>query len=326
MQLPALCIWQGMGYSFAMMKLKQRIVAALVRRQFGKSDRKRDAGKKTPLDVARYDDILYGNDRKFAKWQLLDVYRPKAAVTAGGGLAKLPVIVIVHGGGWVYGDKDVYQFYGMSLAQKNFAVVNYSYRLAPEAKFPASLEDTEKVFAWICENAEAYGFDTRNVFAVGDSAGGHLLSLYASALSNREYGKNFPFIKEKNLVLRAVALNCGKYNMDDALKNSSQTRALMEALLPASSFEKDLPLLNGDSYVTKDFPPAFVMTCMGDFLREQAPFMVKALEKAGVKHVYKCYGTEVEPLWHVFHCNPDLEQAEVCNRNECEFFNGLLER
>ena len=55
----------------------------------------------------------------------LDVYRPKLNIKG-----KLPVIMSVHGGGWVYGDKDVYQWYCMNLAQRGFAVVNYSYRLA----------------------------------------------------------------------------------------------------------------------------------------------------------------------------------------------------
>ena len=63
------------------------------------------------------------------KWQKLDVYRQKDAT------GKLPVIVSVHGGGWVYGDKERYQFYCMDLAERGFAVVNFSYRLAPEYKF-----------------------------------------------------------------------------------------------------------------------------------------------------------------------------------------------
>ena len=93
-----------------------------IRKMFGEGDAKRDAGLKTPDDIIRYDDIRYGTEDD--KLQMLDVYRPK------GISGKLPVIMSVHGGGWVYGDKEVYQFYCMSLAQRGFAVVNYSYRLA----------------------------------------------------------------------------------------------------------------------------------------------------------------------------------------------------
>ena len=72
--------------------------------------------------------------------------------------------------------------------------------------------------------------------------------------------------------------------------------------------------------MTKNFPPAFVMTCNGDFLYSQADYMTKALEAAGVQYEYHCYGTDEKPLWHVFHCDPKLEEAVVCNDEECTFF------
>ena len=105
-------------------------ISDIIRAEFAEGDNKRDAGLKTPENIVRYDDIIYGTE---SKWQKLDVYRQKDAT------GKLPVIVSVHGGGWVYGDKERYQFYCMDLAERGFAVVNFSYRLAPEYKFPASL-------------------------------------------------------------------------------------------------------------------------------------------------------------------------------------------
>ena len=132
----------------------------MVRKMFGEGDAQRDAGLTTPEDIVRFDDIQYGTEEP--KWQMLDVYRPKAAE------GKLPVILSVHGGAWVYGDKDVYQYYCMSLAQRGFAVVNFSYRLAPEYKYPASFEDVNAVCEWITANADRYGLDTDNVFAVGE--------------------------------------------------------------------------------------------------------------------------------------------------------------
>ena len=112
----------------------------LVRAQFKSGDDLRDRGLATPKDICRYDDIPYGPD---TSWQVLDVYRPRASEGQ-----ILPTIVSVHGGAWVYGDKERYQYYCMSLAQRGFAVVNFTYRLAPEFQFPASLEDTNLVFTW----------------------------------------------------------------------------------------------------------------------------------------------------------------------------------
>ena len=123
-----------------------------LRASFKISDTIRDRGLQAPKDIVRFDNLPYGTD---PRWQTLDVYRPKNA----GGTA-LPVIVSVHGGGWVYGDKNLYQHYCMSLAQHGFAVVNFSYRLAPRHKFPAALQDTDAVFHWVMAHAEDYHFDT----------------------------------------------------------------------------------------------------------------------------------------------------------------------
>ncbi len=305
-----------------MTTLLQFIGSRKIRHEFGSSDKRRDAGQTTPADIMRYDDILYGDDKRLRKWQLLDVYRPKAAVEEDGSLKKLPVIISVHGGGWVYGDKERYQWYCMRLAQRNFAVVNFSYRLAPEAKFPSSLQDTEKVFQFVADQAQTYGFDTNNVFAVGDSAGGHLLAMYTAAITNKDFGKNFPFIKEKKLTLRAVALNCAKYHLND---KEPKFKLLLSGLMPEGGTEEEIKFLNTTSHVTKDFPPAFIMTCEGDFVKEEAPLMKAALDKAGARNEYHCYGSPEKPLWHVFHCDPKLEEARRCNDDECNFFRSLIE-
>jgi len=310
-----------------MSKLMQIIVAHQIRKNFGSGDKKRDAGQTTPDNVIRFDNIFYGNidgagdtkcSSRFKKWQLLDVYRPKeeageAASGACDKLKKLPVIVNLHGGAWVYGDKEVYQFYCMRLAQRGFALVNFSYRLAPEVKFPAALEDTDKVFKWIAANSEKYGFDCDRVFAVGDSAGAHLLALYASG-----------FMKKSDLPLRGIALNCGKYDMSDGLEKDKQTQLILQALLPKGGTKEELELINAAAHVGKDFPPCFVMTCLGDFLYSQAPVIIKALEAAGVPYEYHCYGTKEKPLWHVFHCDPKLPEAVLCNDDECNFFRKLM--
>ena len=160
------------------------ISSIMLRIAFKHSDDKRDKGLTTPENILRFDNIRYGQD---PKWNILDVYRPKSVD------GPLPVIVSVHGGGWVYGDKDRYQYYCMSLAQQGFAVVNFSYRLAPRHKFPASLEDTNSVFHWVLYNTDKYGFDPSRIFAVGDSAGAHNLALYSCICTNPDFAKEFPF-------------------------------------------------------------------------------------------------------------------------------------
>ena len=155
-----------------------------IRTNWAISDRERDKGLTTPEDITRHDDISYG---PCGEWNLLDIYHKKDIT------ACQPTIVNIHGGGWVYGNKEIYQFYCMSLAQRGFTVVNFNYRLAPENKYPAALEDINSVFCFLKEHGKEYYVDTENLLVVGDSAGGQLASHYLTILTNPEFAKLFTF-------------------------------------------------------------------------------------------------------------------------------------
>ncbi len=287
-------------------------VSDQIRHDWKIGDDARDAGLTTPADIERFDNLQYGND---ATWQILDVYRPRADK----GLV-LPVIINVHGGGWVYGWKETYQFYCMDLAKRGFAVVNFTYRLAPEFHFPASLEDTNLVVQWVLAHADEYGFDTKNVFFVGDSAGAHILSLYSCFCINPAYEARFDFKHPEGFAPRAIALNCGKYDIHlDEAPDNPQGAALMQLLL-AEEGEEPLEKINTLNFINDQFPPAFVMSCNKDFLLDQAPLMEKALRELEVPHVMRIYGTKSNPLYHVFHCNIRSVDAELANDEECAFF------
>lgn len=290
-------------------------ISKIIRKGFGKSDRKRDKGLTTPDDIMRYDDIAYGSEPYF---QLLDVYRPKGTVGK-----KLPVIMIVHGGGWVYGDKGVYQFYGMSLAQKGFAVVNFTYRLAPEFKFPAGIVDVNTVAKWIMDNQERYDFDVDHIYAVGDSAGGQMLADYATIVSNPKFASYFPFDVPEGFSFKAVGLNCGVYTLDaDPETNKLDNALITGELLANHGTPEEIMMLNPIPFMTKDFPPAYIMTAKGDVVvkPDQADALVARLEELGVDYVRKEYGDDENPLYHVFHCNMREPEGAVCNEAECAFF------
>lgn len=287
--------------------------STMIRKNFKKSDDIRDAGLTTPIDIIRYDDIVYGED---PKWQVLDVYRPKNEEGKN-----LPVIVSVHGGAWVYGDKERYQYYCMNLATRGFAVVNFTYRLAPEYKYPASLEDTNLVFTWVLNHGKEYGFDTEHIFAVGDSAGGHNLGLYAAICTNPAYAAEYAFKVPEGFKPTAIALNCGKYEIDlDSELTDEQTKLLMADFLPGQGTAKEMELINVLNHVTQNYPPTFLMTATGDFLKQQAPIMAEKLASCNVPFVYRYYGDFKRELEHVFHCNIRSEDARLCNDEECSFF------
>ena len=73
-------------------------------------------------------------------------------------------------------------------------------------------------------------------------------------------------------------------------------------------------------HVTTDFPPTFLMTAPKDFLRDQAPVMAKRLQSLDVTFCYRFFADPEKELGHVFHCNINLPEAEICNDEECNFF------
>ena len=284
-----------------------------VRKQFKEADDERDALMTTPEDVERWDNIVYGKlDRKA---QVLDVYRPRQAEDED-----LPVIISVHGGGWVYGDKERYQYYCMSLAQRGFAVVNFTYRLAPEYKFPAPLEDLNLVCKWVMKRAGRYHFDTERIFAVGDSAGANILGLYAGICTNPDYAKEYDFQIPEGFALTAVGLNCGAYTIDKNDPTQAMTLELMKDFLPEQGTEEELKKLNVLNWITDVYPPVFCMTAVNDFLKPQALALVEKLTENQVPFVYRVFGDKVNQLGHVFHCDIKTVDAAQCTDAECDFF------
>ena len=287
-----------------------------IRTNWAINDAKRDEGLTTPENVFRYDDIAYGTDKKY---QVLDVYKPLNKKKG-----KLPVIVNIHGGAWVYGDKQLYQYYAMSLCEMGFAVVNMSYRLAPESSFYDQISDINTVLNWMCDNKEKYGLDIENVFAVGDSAGAHLLGIYTCIFTNSEYAKRYDIKLPKGLSINAIALNCGKYFFYDEKTNNYLDDEVVKIVFADENGNIDSSLINLTENIGDEFPPVYIMTCFGDFLKEQAPILVKTLEEKKIPFLYRMYGDRNNELGHVFHCNIKLDIAKKCNEDEARFFRMYI--
>jgi acetyl esterase/lipase len=98
----------------------------------------------------------------------LDVYRPKEAKSP------TPVVLVIHGGGWVAGEKEHNALEGVPYMEMGFAVVNVEYRLAKVSLAPAAVEDCLCALHWVARNAKQYNFDLTKIITSGGSAGGHL--------------------------------------------------------------------------------------------------------------------------------------------------------
>jgi acetyl esterase/lipase len=292
--------------------------AEKLRREFGASDQKRDAGLTTPDNIKRYDDIAYG---EYGRYNLLDIYHKKDVTSPQ------KTIIDIHGGGWTYGDKDVYQHYCMDMARRGFTVVNFSYRLSPEDPYPAALEDINAVFTWVAENAAAYNIDLDKICVTGDSAGAQLASQYLALLTNSAFRKLFPMqIPHEQIKVKAVALNCGCYDMKGRVE-AQEDDPFLAYIDKALTENRELTLEQIDTvkYINADFPPAYIMSAEYDFLKEHVKPMYELLRAKGIVCEWKLYGkAEDTYMGHVFHLNQRLEEAKICNDNECRFFDEIL--
>lgn len=280
------------------------------------SDAKRDEKYDVPDEIYRYENISYGS---YGKWNLLDIYRKKE------GSKPWPTIIDIHGGGWCYGDKELYQYYCMDLAMRGFTVVNFNYRLAPENTFPAAIEDVNEVFQWVLVHASQYEIDLEHLYVAGDSAGAQLASQYVAMLTNPEYAAMYPELSlpADKLFVKAVLLNCGIYDMKESVEEGMDELYqiyLGDAYQNADTRKRTLGQIDVMKYLTSNFPPSYVMTSTQDFLRKHAKPMYEKLTKLGVPCILKTYGAEDdETMTHVFHLDIGREISRQCNDEECEF-------
>ena len=238
-----------------------------MRKEWAANDAKRDELLTVPDGLVRHLDIPYGEN----ELQKLDVYYPE------GTEKPLPTIISIHGGGWFYGSKELYAFYCMDLALRGFTVVNFSYRLAPEHKYPAALEDCCAVLHWVKAHAADYLIDIDNLFTVGDSAGGQLSFQLLTMLSDPGYAKLFSFRVPEGIRVRACGLNCGCYFMPfSRLLPPRRMGEIFEAYMP-EDYMSVVPQLKAEKHLTSRFPAAFVMTFQHDYLKFMAPMVHRKL-------------------------------------------------
>jgi acetyl esterase/lipase len=132
--------------------------------------------RSVPEDVTATRDIVYVSGSVNPKHRL-DLYMPKDA-------RDVPVVLFVHGGYWVGGDKEeprygrgLYGSIGIALAKRGIGCVVTNYRLSPETDIEGMLDDVTAAFRWTRENVARHGGDPKRIFLMGHSAGGHLAAL-----------------------------------------------------------------------------------------------------------------------------------------------------
>jgi acetyl esterase/lipase len=182
--------------------------------------------------LSSYTDISYGTEPS----QKFDIYVPKNANV------KVPLIIFVHGGAWIAGDKSDVSAIAKLLANQGFVVINMNYRLLPTFTYPAPLEDMQMVLQWAKQNSEQYKIDTTHIGMSGHSAGGHLVALYALT-QEKDYiinGSRLPKVY-------AVAPMAGGYTLEGIEITWKRENTIIAWLKTADPQSLGLPVYQVDS-------------------------------------------------------------------------------
>ncbi len=206
----------------------------------------------------------------------LRIYHP-------GGEAPLPVVLYFHGGGWVLCSLDTHDGTCRRLCNLSGAVVvSVDYRLAPEHRFPAPLEDCFAALAWIVEHGSTLGIDNSRVAVAGDSAGGNLAA--ATALLARERGG--PGLRHQLLIYPVLDHAMDSVSYHDNAEGFFLTAAAMawfwdhylgDASRGAEPLASPLRAAN-----LQGLPSATVITAEFDPLRDEGETYGRRLQEAGV--------------------------------------------
>ena len=152
-----------------------------------------------PKGTQLHGNINYNNDS--LQKHLLDIYLPPNAKK------KVPLVVFVHGGGWLVNDKYADIGYMKKtvaeIVNQGYALASIDYRFATQAIFPAQIQDCNRAVSFLVDNADTYGFDTDRIAVMGFSAGGHLASMMG--LSKNDDVTDF-FMSETNTAFNFKAV------------------------------------------------------------------------------------------------------------------------
>ena len=220
------------------------------------------------------------------------LYTPSSATDGPG-----PLLVLFHGGGFVYGDLDSHDAPARLLAEESgVRVLAVEYRLAPEAPFPAAYDDALEIFEWVLEHAAAVSADPRRIGVGGDSAGGNLATGVALAVTDRCAFQLlvYPVTQFDEQTESRRLFRTGYYLTSDFIDvaGSSYVRAGTDPRDPRlSPLYADVP--------DRGVAPAFVATAGFDPLRDEGEAYAEKLAAAGVKVESKRYADQIHGFFNV---------------------------
>lgn len=213
----------------------------------------------------------------------LDIHRPRDVLPGS------PIIVWIHGGGFVSGKRSDLTNYTKILAGQGFVVVNVDYTIAPNAKYPTPVRQVNRALGYLARNAKNLGVDPDRIVLAGDSAGAQIAAQTAAVIANPEYARRVdiePLVSRHQIV--GVLLFCGVYDVTKMGEGGGIIGWFVKSTTWAYSGERDwrdargFETMNVAANITADYPPAFISAGNADPLGPQSVGFADSLEVEGV--------------------------------------------
>ncbi len=212
---------------------------------------------------------------------LLDIYYPRDAQQA------MPVIMWIHGGGFIGGSKEQTRTYAMTLANGGYVVANINYDLAPGEKHPTPVVEANQALKYLSQNAGSFKGDPTRIFIGSNSSGSQIASEVAALISNEEFAKQMgiqPSLTREQL--RGMLLYDGAYDMRTLRATGAPGMSLYlwsyTGVQPFESYSR-IDQLSTVEHITPNYPPVFVAVGNADALKPQSMELIRVLGKNGVQ-------------------------------------------
>lgn len=254
----------------------------------------------------------------------IDVYQPKQPSAAS-----LPIIMWVHGGGFISGSKEQVGDYAIMLAHEGYVVASLDYTLAPGAKYPTPIQQGNAALQYLSDHAATWGGDNTRIFVGGDSAGSHIASSLVALQTNPALANALDLTPAIPVAhLRGALLFCGLYNMSTV---GSTGFPFIRIFLWSYTGYRDwmmfpqIDQLSTTLQVTSAYPPTFLTVGDADPFQSQAFEFESVLRQHGVSVTTRYWNDTGAGLSHEYQFNFTLPEANVTFNDTLTFLSKYAE-
>lgn len=278
--------------------------------------------------IVRFPDISYTGDD--CKYTVGDLYFRRTDLRDG---KKHPVMLYIHGGGFIKGDKDYRVTNSEFFAYHGYFVFNIDYRMPPDVALTENFSDIIKAINFLTELSKDYNIDVDRIVVSGDSSGAYQTAMLAAASFDDELrtALGLPEIKNKPA---ALALMCGLYDLQQLLSGPRLFGVIPEtaSMILGFKVKNDMSNLGDYEYINFISPvhlvnekwcPAFMTWAEEDIIcAGQGPTMAQALADNGIVH--ETFAAKGLIRNHCYHLMLNMPTAKECMKRCIHFLNTVL--